>query len=131
MAFDTTENLFSYGTLQSEAVQLATFGRRLEGSPDQLIGYRVTIIPAGIPISDHKPIATTGATHHRNIQFTGIATDVVEGSVFLVTKDELEQTDAYERIADYKRVQVQLASGDRAWVYLSTSTQNPGAQLST
>jgi hypothetical protein len=131
MAFDDIENLFSYGTLQSEAVQLATFGRSLEGKPDQLIGYRVTLIPAGIPLGKHDVMATTGGTHHRNIEFTGIATDVVEGSVFPVTKHELEQTDAYERIADYKRVLVQLASGDSAWVYLSASTQIPGAQHST
>lgn len=120
MAFDDTENLFSYGTLQSEAVQLATFGRSLAGQPDRLIGYCVTLIPTGISISNHKLTATTGGTHHRNIQFTGIATDVVEGSVFPVTKHELEQTDAYERIADYKRVLVQLASGKTALVYLST-----------
>jgi hypothetical protein len=127
MALDTTENLFSYGTLQSEAVQLATFGRRLEGKPDCLIGYRVTLIP----INNHNLMATTGGTHHRNVEFTGIATDVVEGSVFPVTKNELEQADAYERIANYKRVLVQLASGASAWVYLSASTQIPGAQHST
>ena len=44
MAFDDPENLFSYGTLQSVAVQLATFGRRLAGKADRLIGYRVTLI---------------------------------------------------------------------------------------
>ena len=31
--------LFSYGTLQQEAVQLATFGRLLRGSPDELVGF--------------------------------------------------------------------------------------------
>ncbi len=35
------ENLFSYGTLQSESVQLETFGRKLEGEPDTLPGYRL------------------------------------------------------------------------------------------
>ena len=60
MAFDDTENLFSYGTLQSEAVQLATLGRRLEGNADRLIGYRVIMLA----ISDHKP-GTNGASHHR------------------------------------------------------------------
>jgi hypothetical protein len=44
----------------------------------------------------------------------------VDGTVFIVTKDELELADAYERIADYERVLVQLASGNSAWVYLST-----------
>src|SRR5205823_4255943 len=116
MAFDDTENFFSYGTLQSEAVQLATFGRRLEGTADRLIGYRVIMIP----ISNHKLMATTGGTHHRNIQITNSASDVVEGIVFLVTKNELERTDAYERIADFERVLVELASGESAWAYLST-----------
>lgn len=118
MAFDTTENLFSYGTLQSEAVQLATFGRRLEGKPDQLIGYRVTLIPIAVPNSEQQLSASLGATHHRNIQFTGIGSDIVEGTVFTVTKQELERADNYERVADYVRVLVQPASGKNAWVYL-------------
>lgn len=87
MAFDDTENLFSYGTLQSEEVQLATFGRRLEGKADRLIGYRVTLIPARIPTGNHQLMTTTGASHHRNIQSTAIASDVVEGTVFLVMKE--------------------------------------------
>src|SRR5689334_5312839 len=37
------ELLFAYGTLQQEAVQLATFGRRLEGVEDALPGYRLRI----------------------------------------------------------------------------------------
>ena len=71
-----TDNLFSYGTLQSEAVQLATLGRRLEGKADRLIGYRVTLIPTGTPISDHELLTSNRGTHHRNIQFTGITSDV-------------------------------------------------------
>lgn len=31
--------LFSYGTLQDPAVQMANFGRLLEGTADQLVGY--------------------------------------------------------------------------------------------
>ena len=106
-------HLFSYGTLQSEAVQLVTFGRRLKGKADRLIGYRVTLIltgiPTGIGISDHKP-DTNGASYHRNIQSTGGASDVVEGTVFMITKDELGRADAYERNADYERALVRLAS---------------------
>jgi hypothetical protein len=37
----TTEKLFSYGTLQYEAVQLDTFGRTLLGQKDVLLGYRL------------------------------------------------------------------------------------------
>jgi hypothetical protein len=38
------EKLFSYGTLQQEGVQLATFGRKLEGRPDQLNGYKLGLL---------------------------------------------------------------------------------------
>ena len=34
-----TQLLFSYGTLQLEAVQLATFGRKLAGTADGLPGF--------------------------------------------------------------------------------------------
>ncbi|HEY0347279.1 MAG TPA: GNAT family N-acetyltransferase [Pyrinomonadaceae bacterium] len=111
---DHTENLFSYGTLQSEEVQLATFGRRLEGKADRLIGYRINMIP----ISHHQLMATTGEPHHRNIQSTGAASDVVEGTVFTVKTRELEQADEYESTADYERVLVRLESQTNAWVYL-------------
>jgi len=109
-----TESLFSYGTLQTEAVQLATFGRRLEGKPDILVGYSLTMIQ----VEDQNFVALSDASLHRNLQFTGIASDLVEGTVFTVTKKELEQADAYEP-ADYKRVLVQLKSGMNAWVYLN------------
>jgi gamma-glutamylcyclotransferase (GGCT)/AIG2-like uncharacterized protein YtfP len=109
-----TEKLFSYGTLQTEAVQLATFGRRLEGNPDALVGYRLTMIE----VQDQDFVATSGTAHHRNLQFTGNAADLVEGMVFTVAKKELEQADAYEPV-EYKRVLVQLRSGANAWVYVS------------
>jgi hypothetical protein len=111
---EETEKLFSYGTLQIEDVQLATFGRRLEGGSDALIGYRLTLIP----IKDQNVIAKSGDTHYRNIQYTGVATDLIDGMVFAVTREELERADAYEEDADYKRVPVRLKSGLTAWVYL-------------
>jgi Gamma-glutamyl cyclotransferase, AIG2-like len=110
-----TENLFSYGTLQTEAVQLATFGRSLEGKPDMLVGYSLKMIQ----IEDQKFVALSGAALHRNLQFTGIASDLVEGMVFTVTRKELEQADVYEP-AEYKRVFTQLRSGMYAWVYIAT-----------
>ena len=110
-----TENLFAYGTLQQEAVQLATFGRRLEGKADALVGYTLTIMAT----KDQNFAATSGSLHHRTIQFTGNASDLVEGTVFTVSKKELEQADAYEP-TDYKRVLVQMRSGIDAWVYLNT-----------
>ena len=114
------ENLFSYGTLQIEVVQLATFGRRLEGKSDILAGYRLTLIP----IRDQTVVAKSGETHYRNIQFTGSATDLIEGTVFTVTEEELEQADVYEEDADYQRVLVQMKSGLNAWVYLNIDPEH-------
>lgn len=113
MSLEATENLFSYGTLQKEDVQLTTFGRRLEGQPDTLVGYRLTMIQ----IEDQAFVAAYGA-NQRNLQFTGLASDFVEGAVLKLTKKELEQADAYEP-AEYKRVRVELKSGTNAWVYVS------------
>lgn len=109
-----TERLFSYGTLQTESVQLSTFGRRLSGNKDSLIGYRLRMIK----IEDQDFVATSGAEYHRTLEFTGNASDLVEGTVFSVTQQELEQADAYEP-AGYKRVKVPLQSGSEAWVYLN------------
>jgi len=109
-----TENLFSYGTLQKEEVQLTTFGRRLHGQPDSLVGYKLTTIR----IKDQAFVTASGTANHRNLEFSGKTSDFVEGRVFLVTAKELEQSDGYEP-AGYERVFVQLRSGANAWVYLN------------
>ena len=108
------ENLFTYGTLQTEKVQFATFGRRLEGHADALPGYALK----SIEIRDEDFVAKSGTAIHRNLQFTGDPSDFVEGAVYSVTLQELEQADAYEPDG-YKRVLVQLRSGANAWVYLN------------
>lgn len=111
-----TEKLFSYGTLQYEAVQLSTFGRKLYGNPDTLAGFDIT----KIEIKDQDVIAVSGETHHLMLKFTGKLSDQIEGVVFDITPAELEQADSYE-VDDYKRVSVQLASGITAWVYVSAN----------
>jgi gamma-glutamylcyclotransferase (GGCT)/AIG2-like uncharacterized protein YtfP len=110
------ENLFTYGTLRTEEVQLATFGRALEGKADALPGYSLKTIE----IQDQDFVTKSGTAIHRNLQFTGVASDFVEGTVYSVTRKELEQADAYEP-EGYKRVLVQLRSGSNAWVYLNTN----------
>jgi hypothetical protein len=107
------ENLFTYGTLQLEQVQLSTFGRKLEGKADALVGYRLVMIK----IQDKDFVVKSGTADHRNLQFTGNASDLVEGVVFEVTMQELEQSDAYEP-AGYERVAVHLKSGVGAWIYV-------------
>jgi Gamma-glutamyl cyclotransferase, AIG2-like len=114
-----TENLFSYGTLQSTSVQLKTFGRTLEGYPDDLIGYKISLVK----IQDETLIASIGMTHHQNISFTGNPSDAISGTVFLVSEEELKQADVYEEPADYTRMQVNLKSGKKAWVYAWANTQ--------
>ena len=110
----TTELLFSYGTLQHEAVQLDTFGRRLKGTPDTLSGYRIEMIE----IRDEDFVAKNGSAPQRNLKYTGSTLDTVEGTALELTREELDQADNYEP-AEYKRKLVQLTSNVNAWVYLA------------
>lgn len=112
-----TEKLFTYGTLQQEAVQLDVFGRWLEGHADALPGYTLKMIE----IQDQDFVVKSGSAIHRNLQFTGNASDFVAGTVYFVAPKELEQADAYEPDG-YKRVLVELRSGAQAWVYLNKET---------
>ena len=108
-----TEFLFSYGTLQLEAVQMATFGRQLAGTSDALGGFELV----SLKIEDQTVVAISGKAHHTMAQFTGRASDVVSGTVFGLTPDEIRNADEYE-VAAVKRVAVVLQSGVRAWAYV-------------
>ena len=108
-----TEFLFSYGTLQLEAVQIALFNRRLKGSPDALPEFVETLVD----IDDPATIAMSGKTRHAMAIFTGNASNAIAGTVFELTADEVERADTYE-VAAYKRVAVSLRSGIRAWAYV-------------
>lgn len=109
-----TEKLFSYGTLRYEAVQLATFGRKLTGNLDTLLGFNLSMVE----IKDKGVVETSGDTAHPIITFTGNQTDQVPGFVFDISLEELKNADAYE-VDDYKRISVQLQSGVNAWVYVN------------
>ena len=108
-----TEFLFSYGTLQLEPVQMATFGRQLAGTSDALGGFELV----SLKIEDQTVVAISGKAHHTMAQFTGRASDVVSGTVFGLTPDEIRHADEYE-VAAVKRVAVVLQSGVRAWAYV-------------
>jgi len=105
--------LFSYGTLQQENVQLATFGRRLSGHADELTGFE----QSWVPIEDPGVVATSGKTHHPILRFNGVHSSRVAGTVFEISDAELAQADRYE-VAAYQRVAASLASGRHAWVYV-------------
>jgi gamma-glutamylcyclotransferase (GGCT)/AIG2-like uncharacterized protein YtfP len=106
--------LFSYGTLQQEEVQLATFGRKLEGEKDLLIGYE----PSLVKIADPELASRLKKLHHDNVKKTDDEWSNVQGTVFEVTDEELAKADAFEAQFDYKRVTLPLASGNEAWVYV-------------
>ena len=104
--------LFSYGTLQQDAVQLSTFGRLLKGERDELVGFEQSLFR----IEDPQFVATSGKAHHAIVRFNGRSDSRVAGMVFEVSASELAQADQYEP-AGYKRVSAKLASGKEAWVY--------------
>jgi gamma-glutamylcyclotransferase (GGCT)/AIG2-like uncharacterized protein YtfP len=105
--------LFSYGTLQQEEVQLATFGRKLAGQNDALVGYEQSLVR----IDDLDVIAKSGKSHHPIVKFNGDPRSQVSGSVFEITEEELRKSDEYE-VRSYRRVSTRLASGITAWVYV-------------
>jgi len=95
--------LFSYGSLQQPAVQLATFGRLLHGAADALPGYTTVTV------------SSNGREHANAVR--GGAASTLAGTRLEVTDAELARADAYEGPDGYARVEVMLASGRRAWVY--------------
>jgi gamma-glutamylcyclotransferase (GGCT)/AIG2-like uncharacterized protein YtfP len=109
--------LFSYGTLQHDAVQLATFGRRLTGSPDSIVGFELAVFR----VDDPAFVAKSGKADHTIVRFTGYDSHSVNGTVLEVTDEELVKSDAYEP-AGYTRVEAPLASGGHAWVYAATDS---------
>jgi gamma-glutamylcyclotransferase (GGCT)/AIG2-like uncharacterized protein YtfP len=112
--------LFSYGTLQQENVQRATFGRLLSGSPDALVGFGL----APLTIDDPHVVAVSGKTVHTIAAYDGSAASRIPGTVFEVTDDELAAADRYE-VNACLRVAVRLASGTQAWVYVDRQRAGP------
>jgi len=105
--------LFSYGTLQTKAVQIANFGRELTGRADAIPGYARTMVA----ISDPEVVRLSGESHHPIVAPSVNPMDEVAGMVFEITPEELAAADEYE-VADYKRVSVRLRSGVDAWVFV-------------
>lgn len=105
--------LFSYGTLQLASVQLSSFGRLLEAEGDAMVGYRKDMIE----ITDPEVLRRSGERFHPLVVPSSKIEDEVPGKVFRITASELAAADAYE-VSDYKRVEVSLKSGRRAFVYV-------------
>ena len=108
-----TELLFAYGTLRQREVQLSTFGRLLEGSPDAIVGFDVDYVT----ITDPHVIATSGSDRHPILRPSNRAGAAIKGTVFTISETDLAAADEYE-VDHYRRISVPLRSGDRAWVYV-------------
>src|SRR5258706_7722517 len=94
------ERLFSYGTLQSADVQLATFGRLLDGAPDELVGFR----QEAHEVADAKFLAKGGNPWQVIVVRSGNAADRVRGSAYMLTEAELAAADTYEP-SGYRRIE--------------------------
>lgn len=116
MSDTATVRLFAYGTLQQREVQLANYGRPLDGIPDTLGGYRLE----PLTITDPEVVRLSGKSVHQIARHSGDPADRIQGVVFELTEAELAATDAYE-VDVYGRVEVTLESGTPAFVYVGPS----------
>ena len=109
--------LFSYGTLQTLAVQEEVFGTALDGEPDALVGFSLAMVE----ITDPEVLALSGERFHPIVSQTHDPSDRVSGTVFAMTDEQLRRADAYE-VDDYERTKVSLASGRTAWLYVAKTS---------
>ena len=108
-----THNLFSYGTLQLEKVQIESFGRILKGQKDRLIGYRL----GKLKITDADVLAKSEQEFHPIAIPSEDENDYIEGVLFEISTEELVQADSYE-VSDYKRIEAMFESGKLGWIYV-------------
>ena len=108
--------LFSYGTLQKEQVQLETFGRKLSGEKDTLLGYDLKMIE----ITDPEVLRKSGEKYHPIVEYTGNSKNKVEGILFVVTEEEILQADKYE-VKEYTRIEAVFQSGKKGFLYVRKS----------
>jgi hypothetical protein len=71
-------------------------------------------------------VAISGKAVHTMATFAGRGSNVIAGTVFELTREELQSADTYE-VAAVTRVAVILQAGTRAWVYVDARNAPPGA----
>ena len=99
------EKLFVYGTLKNPEVQKLVIGRVVESKKDSIIGYNLKKIEID---GDVYPLLVEDPKQKKPI----------EGLVISVNSEELKKIDKHETEA-YKRKEVILKSGERAFAYLA------------
>ena len=89
---------------------------RVADVPDVLAGYRLE----PLPITNPEVVRLSGKAVHTIARQSGDPADRIPGVVLLLTEIELAATDRYE-VDVYARVEVMLASGLQAFVYVGPS----------
>ena len=110
------ELLFSYGTLQHPKVQLENYGRRLEGTAEEVNGYRLQ----QLQITDAAVLAKSQQNVHPIAVKSKDNNARISGMCFKITAAELAATDHYE-VQEYIRVQEYTLSGKKVWIYVANS----------
>lgn len=108
-----TQLLFSYGTLQLEKVQLESFGRLLKGTKEVLIGFKIE----QLKITDKQVLLKSGKQFHPVAIPTNNKNDIINGTLYKISSQELKQADNYE-VDDYKKIEATFKSGNKGWVYI-------------
>ncbi len=110
-----TEFLFSYGTLQLQKVQLETFGRILEGTPETLNGFKIE----RLRITNQSVLDKSEQEFHPIALPSNNKNDEIKGTLYQISSEELAHADAYE-VSDYKRILVTFQSGKKGWIYIKS-----------
>lgn len=108
-----THRIFSYGTLQLASVQQALFGRAVPMADDRLPGF----VTETIIITDPDVLDASGIETHLALVPAEGDLAPIDGRTLMLTDAELDAVDRYEG-NNYRRIEVTLASGTPAWVYL-------------
>lgn len=105
--------VFSYGTLQLPGVQQALFGGPVAMRDDVLTGFQTVTIT----ITDPDVLNASGIETHLALIASADPSAAIPGRTLELDDAQLDAVDAYEG-DNYRRTEVTLASGTRAWVYL-------------
>jgi protein tyrosine phosphatase (PTP) superfamily phosphohydrolase (DUF442 family) len=85
----------------------------LVGEDDSLVGY----VLAQQPIDRETSVRISGQTVQPIAKHTGSQHHHVPGTVYAVSEHDITLADRYE-VEAYRRIQVTLESGKRAWAYV-------------
>ena len=81
-----------------------------------MVGY----IIAEVQIVNEAVIAKSGRDFHPIAKFTGLRHNRIPGTVYEVSKEELNHADRYE-VEFYQRILTILESGKSSWVYVEAT----------